>query len=121
MDLDKMKNEYELLETNRKFAAVLRIAKAVRDFENRLRTHIVQENAVINWEKIEGELTSGSEEVALAWMKALWTGEMSPGSNALSMLWITDSKIKEAIVCALAESTFSNYVLDERYRTVKAA
>ena len=121
MDLEKMNSEYELLETNRKFAAVLRVARAVHDFESRLQPYIVQENTQINLEKIERELTSGSEEFALFWMKAFWTGEMPPGTNAFSMLWLTDSRIKEAIVCALAESSFSNYVLDERYRTVKAA
>jgi hypothetical protein len=39
----------------------------------------------------------------------------------LRNMQVTDSWIKEAIVCAMAESTFSTYVLDERYRTVKAA
>ena len=120
MDLEKMKTEYEKLEINRKFAAVLRVAMAVDKFELRLGPHISQESKHINWEPIERELTSGSEEIALHWMRAFWTGQLE-GTKAISMLWLTDSWIKEAIVCAMAESTFSTYVLDERYRTVKAA
>jgi hypothetical protein len=116
---DKMKDEYELLERNRKFAAVFRIARAVRDFENRLGTHIDPVKVEIDWPKIGEELNSSDEEVALHWMQALWEGEIPAGSQALATLWKTDCKIKEAIVCALAESTFANYVLDERYRSPK--
>jgi hypothetical protein len=121
MDLEKLKSEHERLETNRKFSAVVRVARSIRDFETRLKLHINQEDATVDWERIDSELTSGSEQVALSWMKAFWTGDLPPGSNALSMLWITDSKIKEAIGCALAENTFSTYVLEEWYRTVKAS
>jgi hypothetical protein len=120
-DFDRLKSEYDLLERNRKFAAVLRVARAVHDFERRLALHIDPVRAEIDWPKVEAELTRGSEEVALHWMKALWTGTVPPGSRALAMLWMTDCHIKEAIVCAIAESTFANYVLEERYRTPKAA
>ena len=117
---NKMQNEYELLERNRKFAAVFRIARAVRDFENRLGPHIDPVKVEIHWPKIEEELKDSDEEVvALHWMRALWSGEIPSGSQALATLWKTDCKIKEAIVCALAESTFANYVLDESYRSPK--
>lgn len=116
-----MQNEYELLERNRKFAAVFRVARAVHNFENRIGPYIDPIKTEIDWLKIEQELKSTDEEVALHWMRALWKGEMPVGSHALSTLWRTDCKIKEAIVCALAESTFANYVLDERYRSPKMA
>ncbi|MGE3684652.1 MAG: hypothetical protein AB7G93_23290 [Bdellovibrionales bacterium] len=53
-EFDRLKNEYELLEKNRKFAAVLRIARAVQDFEHRLAPHIDQAGAEINWPKKPG-------------------------------------------------------------------
>jgi len=119
-DFKTKETEYELLERNRKFAAVLRVARAARDFETRLASAIDPVKVEINWPKIEGELRCGSEQVAFHWMKAFWEGAIPDGSNALSFLWMTDCKIKEAIVCAMAESTFANYVLDERYRTPRA-
>lgn len=115
MDLQKVQNEYELLDRNRKFQAVFRIAKAVDGFERRLSPHIDPVKVEINWPKIEEELTAGSERVALHWMQALFSGEFPVGTNAISFLWVTDGKIKEAIVCALVESAFAGYVLDERY------
>ena len=115
MDLAKIQNEYELLDRNRKFAAVFRIAKAVDGFDRRLSPHIDPVKVEINWLKIEEELTAGSERVALHWMQALSTGEFPSGTNAISFLWVTDGKIKEAVVCALVESAFAGYVLDERY------
>lgn len=112
---EKVQSEYELLERNRKFAAVFRIAKAVDGFDRRLSPHIDPVKAEINWPKIEEELTSGSERIALHWMKALMSGEFPADSNAISMLWTIDGRIKEAIVCAFVESSFAGYVLDERY------
>lgn len=119
-DLSQKKTEYEILERNRKFAAVLRVARAVRDFETRLAPLIDPVKVEINWPKLEEELSGGSEQVALDWMKAFWDGSLQPGSRGISLLWLTDFPIKEAIVCAIAESSFSSYVLDERYRTPKA-
>jgi len=116
-DFKHKKDEYELLDRNRKFAAVLRVARAVHDFEKRLAPLIDPVKVEINWLKLEEEMGGGSEQVALDWMKAFWEGSLPPGSNAISMLWLTDCHIKEAIVCAIAESAFSNYVLDEKYRT----
>jgi len=120
-EFKQRQTEYELLERNRKFAAVMRVARAVHDFETRLASLIDPVKIVIDWPKIEDELRSGSEQVALHWMKAFWEGSIPAGSNALSILWMTDCHIKEAIVCAMAESTFANYVLDERYRTPRLA
>ena len=117
---NKAQDEFELLERNRKFAAVFRIASAVHNFENRLRPYIDPVKVEIDWPKIIKELTGTDDEVALHWMQALWSGEIPAGSQALSTLWKTDCKIKEAIVCALVESTFTNYVLDERYRTPRS-
>ena len=108
-----------MLERNRKFSAVFRVARSIDGFERRIQPHIDQVKSEVTWQEIEAELKSGSEEIALHWMKAFWTGEIPQGSKALSLLWLTDCKIKEAIVCAVAESTFSNYVLTERYRTPK--
>ena len=113
-DFKQKETQYELLERNRKLAAVLRVARAVHDFETRLAPLIDPVKVEINWEKLEEELGRGSEHVALRWMQAFWFGSFPANSSALRMLWLTDCKIKEAIVCALAESTYSNYVLDER-------
>jgi hypothetical protein len=118
-DFKQKETEYELLERNRKFAAVMRVARAVHDFETRLAPLIDPVKVAIDWPKIEDELRSGSEQVALHWMKAFWDGSIPVGSNALSILWMTDCHI--AIVCAMAESTFANYVLDEGYRTPRSA
>lgn len=115
MDLEKIKTDHDLLDRNRRFAAVLRIAKAVDGFDQRLSAHIDPVKVEINWPKIEEELTTGSERVALHWMQALSSGEFPAGTNAIALLWVTDGKIKEAIVCALVESAFAGYVLDERY------
>jgi hypothetical protein len=115
VDISIVQNEYGMLERNRKFAAVFRIAKAVDGFERRLAQHIDPVKVEINWPKIEEELTNPSERVALHWMQALTSGEFPSGSKAISLLWVTDGKIKEAIVCALVESAFAGYVLDERY------
>ena len=71
MDLAKAQNENELLDRNRKFAAVFRIAKAVDGFDRRLAPHIDPVKIEINWPKIDEELTAGSERVALHWMQAL--------------------------------------------------
>jgi len=119
-DFKKIETEYELLERNRKFAAVLRVARAVDDFETRLAPSIDPVKVEIDWPKIEDRLRCGSEQVAFHWMKAFWEGAIPEGSNALSFLWMTDCKIKEAIVCAIAECTFANYVLDEKYRTPRS-
>lgn len=121
MDLTKIESKYELLDRNRKFAAVFRVASAVDRFEKRLAPFIDPVAAEINWEKFDEELTSGSERVALDWMRGIWTGEFPSGSKALSMLWITDCKLKEAIICALSESVYAIYVLHEGYRTPRLA
>lgn len=118
-DFKHKKDEYELLDRNRKFAAVVRVARAVHNFETRLSHMIDPVKVEINWLKLEEELGGGSEQVAFDWMKAFWEGVLPQNSNAISMLWLTDCQIKEAIVCAIAESTFANYVLDQRYRTPK--
>ena len=78
---------------------------------------ILKINKEIDWPKIEVELNGADDEMALHWMKAFWSGDLPADSKAIATLWKIDCKIKEAIVCALAESTFANYVLDVRYRT----
>lgn len=117
----KMQTEYELLDRNRKFAAVFRVASAISDFETRIASHIDPVHTQVDWEKLAEALLSADELVALDWMRAFWIGTMPADSQVLSQLWRTDCKIKEAIVCALAEWSFANYVLDERYRTPRAA
>jgi hypothetical protein len=57
-------SEYELLERNRKFAAVIRVDRAVRDFETRLAPLIDPVKVEIDWLKLEEELGGGSEQVA---------------------------------------------------------
>ena len=112
---ETVQNEYETLDRNRKFQAVYRIAKAVDGFDQRLAPHIDPGKVDINWVKIEEELTAGSERVAFHWMKAFSAGEFPEGTISISHLWAVDGKIKEAIVCALAEFAFAGYVLDDRY------
>lgn len=119
--LDKILDEFAQLERNRKFSGVFRIASAIRDFENRIGPFIDPIKIEIDWAKVEQKLEGPHEQVALHWMKAFWAGHLPSESNALSVLWKTDCKIKEAIVCALAETTFASYVLHERFRMPKAA
>jgi hypothetical protein len=97
----------------RKFSAICRIAKAVKANHDRVLPYLDNQNLSVSWSDLERELKGTDESVALEWMKAIWFEKTPPESDTFLKLWAIDIYLKEAILLALAEDAFANYLIND--------
>lgn len=105
--------EIDRKERERKLKSILFIVRAIPSFKTRVMPWIDQDEATVFWPALELEFRSPSEAMALQWMRAIWFESAPFHSDARFRLWTVDTKIKEAIIIAIADDAYAGYIIDD--------
>jgi hypothetical protein len=100
---------------DRKLKSILFIVRAIPNFKTRVMPWIDGQQATVFWPALELEFRTPCEAIALQWMRAIWFETAPFHSGAQFRLSDVDTKIKEAIIMAIADDAFAGYLIDDYF------
>lgn len=100
----------------RKLGALQFIIDMVPDSSSRISPFIDRDNGTIDWQAISLQAIDDDELCLIQWMKTIWTEKMHVEARRHSGIWPNTFDYREGILRAIAEDSFTSYLMTPIYR-----